>query len=186
MSFQLPLSKSFQGTYVCSEIRRKQVRTGAKVSKIHAAGIPKRFQFADSYLSKRNITYKESPISFLSFSFSMPSLLTTLYRRPQSLRLRADGRNFFPSYRNTNDHLIYANTLEQNRFRGGIKYEVTSTVSPLNWLETRISTWWNNSSFRFVTDIIEQQTCSKMKPHHRPELVRDRSRIPLESLPLNL
>lgn len=56
--------KSYKGAHVCSGIRRKQVRTGPKVSKIHAPRIQKRLQFADSYLPKRNIAYKESPISF--------------------------------------------------------------------------------------------------------------------------
>lgn len=66
---------------------------------------------------ERNITYKESPISF------SPPCTLVLY--PQRR-----GNFVLPSYRNTNYRLIYANTLEQNRFPGSIKYEITSP-----WLE---------------------------------------------------
>lgn len=60
-------AKVSKTAYICPEIRRKQVRTRVKVFKIHTARIPKRFQFAVSYPPKRNIAYKESPISFAPF-----------------------------------------------------------------------------------------------------------------------
>lgn len=120
-TFCLSRNRSFKGTYVCSEIRRKQVKNGGR-----SIQDPRRTNTETvpicRLLSPRNAT---SLTKNHQFRFLSPPPLS-----------RRRGNFSLPSYRNTNYHLIYANTLEQNRFPGSIKYEVTSL-----WVETQISTW---------------------------------------------